>query len=269
MSMTRRFGWLLGLALGAVLTVDGAALPAAADPECLEYNDRGVCLIFVQVEEDKPREVASRGGGSSRDEAPRYPDCPNRPEDFVFEGAQPVPEGWVLITCWGTDWIGEGLHRLWVEPNVDPDRLARSLLAQLELRPIEIGLVPRGADAMTVVGMPVWLWIEAPSRTTWGPATISAGGVTLTARVQSVTWDMGDGTTLSCGKGTEWKRGMGGDPSPTCGHTYEEQGSYTIRARSHWIASWSGYGQSGTIPVTLSTTRQLDVGEVQVIVTGG
>ena len=72
--------------------------------------------------------------------------------------------------------------------------------------------------------MPVWLWVNDPTPTTWGPATISAGGVTLTARVQSVTWDMGDGTTLTCGKGTEWKRGMGGNPSPTCGHTYDKQG---------------------------------------------
>lgn len=117
--------------------------------------------------------------------------------------------------------------------------------------------------------MPVWLWVDEPSRTTWGPATIAASGVTLTAQVHSVTWDMGDGATLSCGKGTEWRRGMGGDPSPTCGHTYDDPGSYTIRARSHWVATWSGYGQSGTIPFTLSATRQLDVGEIQVIVTGG
>ena len=74
---------------------------------------------------------------------------------------------------------------------------------------------------------------------------------------------------MRCGKGTVWRPGMGGGPSPTCGHTYFEQGSYTIRARSHWVARWSGYGQSGTIPVSLAVTRGLDVGEVQVIQTGG
>ena len=146
--------------------------------------------------------------------------------------------------------------------------LAAAFRETRQLKPIEIGLVPLGPDAMTVVGMPVWLWVDDPSRTTWGPASIAAGGMTLTAEVGSVTWDMGDGTTLTCGKGTEWKRGMGGEPSPTCGHTYEKQGSYTIRARSHWVARWSGYGQSGMIPVALSTSRQLDVGEIQVIVTG-
>jgi hypothetical protein len=156
---------------------------------------------------------------------------------------------------------------LWVQGGPSAEQIARSLIARIELRPIDIGLTPLGADVMTVVGMPVWLWAAEPTPATWGPATISAGGMTLTAKVQSVTWDMGDGTTLTCGKGTEWKRGMGGDPSPTCGHTYSTQGHYTIRARSHWVATWSGYGRSGTIPVTLSTTRQLDVGEIQVIQT--
>ncbi|MCW5950693.1 MAG: hypothetical protein KIT69_00260 [Propionibacteriaceae bacterium] len=260
--------WLAGVIAGALLILPVADPAVAADPSCKEYNDRGVCLIGVDRQGEKPREVVSRDK-SNNDEAPRYPDCPE-PGKGIFEGdGQPVPEGWVRITCWGTDIIGEGLHQAWVEPRVDPERLARSLLAQVELKPIAIGLVPKDPAAMTVVGLPVWLWVDEPTRTTWGPATIAAGGVSLTATVESVTWEMGDGTTVKCGKGTEWKRGMGADPSPTCGHTYVKQGSYTIRARSHWVARWSGYGQSGTIPVTLSTTRQLDVGEIQVIATGG
>lgn len=206
---------------------------------------------------------SSKSGDSETDKVPELPNC------AAFPGASDSPpddpEGWVQIGCVeGTIPI-----TMWVEGGASPEQIARSLVARLQLQPIEVGLVPRGPDAMTVVGMPVWLWVEDPSRTTWGPATISAGGMALTAEVRSVTWEMGDGTTLTCGKGTEWKRGMGAEPSPTCGHTYEEQGRYTIRARSHWVARWSGYGQSGTIPVTLSTSRQLDVGEIQVIGTGG
>lgn len=202
-------------------------------------------------------------GGSKDDKAPELPDCASFPK--ASDSPPDDPTGWVQVGCME----GSIAITLWVEGGPSAEQIARSLVARVQLKPIEIGLVPRGADAMTVVGMPVWLWVNDPTPTTWGPATISAGGVTLTARVQSVTWDMGDGTTLTCGKGTEWKRGMGGNPSPTCGYTYDKQGHYTIRARSHWLATWSGYGRSGTIPVTLSTSRRLDVGEIQVIETGG
>ena len=262
--MSRRRGWTLALILAlAIGLVPVGTAQAEGNADC---NRWGVCQASDTTPKKDPSETKKL---KSSDEAPQYPACPE-PGNAVFEGdGQPVPEGWVRITCWGTDVIGEGLHRVWVEPRVDPERLARSLLAQVELKPISIGLVPKDPAAMTVVGLPVWLWVDEPTRTTWGPATIAAGGVSLTATVESVTWEMGDGTTLTCGKGTVWKRGMGADPSPTCGHTYVEQGRYTIRARSHWVARWSGYGQSGTIPVTLSTTRQLDVGEIQVIVTGG
>ncbi len=264
--MTRHWSCVHGVLVGMALAVTSAMPALASDPTCKEYNDRGVCIIRVDRETDKPGKPEQL---KSSDEPPRYPACPE-PGNAVFEGdGQPVPEGWIRITCWGDDVIGEGLHQVWVEPAVDPERLARSLLAQVELKPISIGLVPKDPDVMGLVGLPVWLWVDEPSRTTWGPATIAAGGVSLTATVDSVTWDMGDGTTVRCGKGTVWKRGSGAKASPTCGHTYEEQGRYTIRARSHWVARWSGYGQSGTIPVTLSSVRQLDVGEVQVIVTGG
>lgn len=201
--------------------------------------------------------------GDNLDKAPALPDCSSFPK--ATDVAPDKPDGWVQIGCEE----GGVPVTLWVRGGTNPAQIARSLLARIQLKPIEIGLVPRGANAMTVVGMPVWLWVNDPTATTWGPATISAGGVTLTARVQSVIWDLGDGTTLTCGQGTEWTRGMGAAQSPTCGHTYDEQGTYTIRARSHWVATWSGYGQSGTIPVTLSASRQLDVGEIQVIETDG
>lgn len=251
---------LLALVLGLA---PGTIAVAAGDATC---NQWGACEAS---DTDPGSSGAPSSGGSKSSEPDKLPELPqctswdvsytDLPDDI------PNPEDWVQVVCLE----GELRMTLWIEGGARPEQVARTLLARIQLQPIDIGLVPRGADAMTIVGMPVWLWVDEPSRTTWGPATISAGGVTLTAKVQSVTWDMGDGTTLTCGKGTEWKRGMGGDPSPTCGHTYEEQGSYTIRARSHWVATWSGYGQSGTIPVTLSSTRQLDVGEVQVIVTGG
>lgn len=266
-------GWQRA-ALGVLLVLAFANVPAgvvhaSGGADC---GWLGNCKVHDIIHPKPPK----HGGGHTTPGTPVDPGNPDvdgrpgLPDCSSFAGSsadRPTnvadPENWVQVSCLD----GGVMTTVWVERTRTAAQIARSLLAQVKLEPIRIGLVPRGADVMTVVGMPVWLWVDEPSRTTWGPATISAGGMTLTAKVQSVTWDMGDGTTLSCGKGTEWKRGMGGDPSPTCGHTYDEQGSYTIWARSHWLARWSGYGQSGTIPVTLSTSRQLDVGEIQVIVT--
>ena len=157
----------------------------------------------------------------------------------------------------------------WVEPRVNPEQLARSLLDEMELTPIDIGITPKGPDAMALVGLPVWLWVEDPSSATWGPRTIAAGGVSMTARASKVVWALGDGTEVSCGKGTQWTSGMRDKPSPTCGHTYNKQGRYTVQATSHWTASWSGYGQSGSFSFELTRSQRMDVGELQVIVTSG
>ena len=153
-----------------------------------------------------------------------------------------------------------------------PGELARLLVARVQLRPIRVGITPlaQGPDVMGLVGLPVWLWADDPTPTTWGPVTITAGAMSLTARVESVVWDMGDGKRVSCGKGTEWKRGMvradgSAYPSPTCGHTYSQQGRYTITVTTHWNAHWSGYGQSGDIPVPLTTTYRYVVAELQAI----
>ena len=150
--------------------------------------------------------------------------------------------------------------------------MARLLVARVQLKPITVGITPlaKGPNSMGLVGLPVWLWADDPSATTWGPVTITVGGMSLTAKVSSLSWEMGDGTRLSCGKGTEWKRGMvkadgSAYPSPTCGHTYSKQGTYTITATSHWVAHWSGYGESGDIPVPLSTSYRYVVAELQAI----
>ncbi|MFJ8870422.1 hypothetical protein ACIRD6_32310 [Streptomyces sp. NPDC102473] len=65
---------------------------------------------------------------------------------------------------------------------------------------------PRAAGSY-VVGMPMW---AMPSPSTFGPATVSAtaGGVTVTAKVTTVRWAMGDGTNFTCS--STWLPGYGG-----------------------------------------------------------
>jgi hypothetical protein len=96
----------------------------------------------------------------------------------------------------------------------------------MRLRAIDIGIVPEpGADRMGLIGLPTWMWVNQPDAHTWGPITrsVSAGGVTatVTARVDRVVWDMGDGATVTCATpGTPYEDHYGNTDSPDCGHRY-------------------------------------------------
>ena len=89
--------------------------------------------------------------------------------------------------------------------------------------------------------------------------------MTATGRVASVVWDMGDGQVVTCGAGTAYEDRFGMAKSPDCGHVYTRRGKYTVSATSHWVITWSGIGQAGTIPMTLSTSAPVTIGEVQVL----
>ncbi|MFC9756225.1 hypothetical protein [Streptomyces sp. NPDC056921] len=74
---------------------------------------------------------------------------------------------------------------------------------------------PRAAGKY-VVGMPMWMWVTR-STSSYGPATAkaTAGGVTVTAKVAAIRWDMGDGTTITCtGPGTPYSADRGKSVSP-------------------------------------------------------
>ena len=153
----------------------------------------------------------------------------------------------------------------------DPRGLAQQAIALMGLRAINIGIVPEPrAGSVGIIGMPTWMWAQNPSQNMWGPVTksVSAGGatVTATANVDQVVWAMGDGSTVSCtGPGTAYQDSFGKKSSPSCGHTYTRQGTYTVRATSYWTVQWAGVGQSGTIPLNFTQTTNITMGEAQVL----
>ncbi len=160
-----------------------------------------------------------------------------------------------------------------------PREVAQIAVDRMGLRAIDIGIVPEpGPDRMGIVGMPVWMWVASPNQHTWGPiaASASAGGITITAtaRVETIRWDMGDGTKITCrNKGTVYKAAFGKSKSPTCGHTYEMSSGglpddrFTVTATSEWVVSWQGAGQSGVIRLDgLQRSVRVAVGEAQVLV---
>lgn len=161
---------------------------------------------------------------------------------------------------------------------IDIGELLDEAVEVMHLEAPEIVMTPRGEDRPAVVGVNTWMWIANQGPNGFGPITrsASAGSITLTAtaRTEKIVWEMGDGTTVTCANpGTEWTAARGTGPSPTCGHRYERSslGSpndrYTVRATAHWLVEWSGAGQTGTLTFTMSTSRQLEVTEVQVLQT--
>lgn len=258
---------LLAVLIGAALLVGLQPAVAHAEAGCRFVDGKEVCGVG---EGGGDGGGGGTGGGGS---TPKYPKCSAMPAGsfLLLFGVSPdtIPDikpDWKMITCE----MGDGSLRHAYMERVDPEALARALLAQMELKPIEIGMVPReGANRMALVGLPVWMWVDDPTRATWGPYSISAGGISMTARATKVVWDMGTGDKVTCGKGTEWTMADGKKKSPNCGYVYDKQGRFEVTATSSWRADWRGYGQSGTFRFTLQSDRSLPVGEVQVVVTSG
>ena len=153
----------------------------------------------------------------------------------------------------------------------DPRVLAQQAIEQMDLRAITIGIVPDdGPGSVGLVGLPTWMWAQAPGDNTMGPITrtASASGhtVTATGRVEKVAWDMGDGATVTCtGPGKPYEDVYLDSDSPVCGHRYQDQGEHQVSATSHWAIAWSGMGQSGTIALQLQESTTIKIGEAQVL----
>lgn len=160
-----------------------------------------------------------------------------------------------------------------------PREVAQLAVDQMDLQAINIGIAPEPGDgSVGIVGMPVWMWAATPDSHTVGPTTASAsaGGITVTAtaRLRSLTWDMGDGTTVTCNNaGTPYKASYGNRKSPDCGHVYASSSStksgekFKVTATSDWVITWQGAGQTGTIRLNgLTRSVEISVGEAQVLV---
>ena len=158
---------------------------------------------------------------------------------------------------------------------IDPEVLAQRAIAAMQLQPPLLRTAPPQASASGLVGLPMWMWTDRAENVS-GPITRSATegpvAVEATGVVSRIAWDMGDGTTVTCGLGTPHSPGADG-PSPDCGHTYDRAsanhvpggGPWPITATTTWTVTWSGGGRTGTETVQLSSTGELFVGELHVL----
>jgi hypothetical protein len=197
---------------------------------------------------------------------------------------QPPPGqagGYFLVTCSpegrytpGFVWLPSGPAALPVAAPVlpNPAVLAQQAVSQLTLPGFQIDASP-ATSADQLVGLPTWLWLDQAG---WQPTTATAAvpgeSVTATATPTSVTWNFGDGTSLTCqGPGTPYSAGNSPQqPSPTCGHTYtttsanQPNAAFTVTATVSWTVTWAGGGQAGNVPGLQNTaTTNLRVADVQ------
>ena len=161
-------------------------------------------------------------------------------------------------------------------PPPDPKQLAWKALATIDLQPITPGTTPttleQHPNALGAVGMPLWLWPRNPTPTQLGPTTASATEqghtVTITAKAQSITWNLGNNTPpITC---TTWKQphhNTHPNTPVTCGAQtgYHHQGTYTITATTNWTIHWQGIGQQGTLHHTTTTQQTLKIGELHAL----
>ena len=130
-----------------------------------------------------------------------------------------------------------------------------------------------------VTQMPTWLWI---SDAYWsGPfvarASTSSGRVWAEARAHpvAVSWQPGDGSTISCGPGTPWQAGAGSAPS-SCSHTYRHSSAGTSGLPLSVSVTFEVEGVTSlgsTVPVGQITRTSaavlVQVTEIQAIETNG
>ncbi len=157
---------------------------------------------------------------------------------------------------------------------VSPQEIAMMAVAELQLPAVKPGIGPDptlNRWKMAAVGYPLWLWADGPTHV--GPVSQRVANlfVSLDARLTSVTYSMGDGHTVTCdGPGSKWTSDVAAGQASECGYRYKKpslpRGDYTVTATSHWAITWVIGGQSGVVNMDQVGTRQLPVGELQVLI---
>jgi hypothetical protein len=128
-----------------------------------------------------------------------------------------------------------------------------------------------GRSPVTIVNYPTWLWVDGSHwHSVRAQAAIGPERASVVAAPTEVTWQMGDGHTVTCaGPGVRWTPQAG---ASDCTYAYPNgSGGRLLRvtATIHWSVSWtSNVGQSGTLPtMTTSSSAPLEVDQVETVLT--
>lgn len=277
--------------LAGVLIVLSTSLPAV--PVGAEVGSHGGGAIVggtpVAIAITAPAgAVASwerRGGGSG----PRWTCGYHRLEngsssgisiaiDFGGGPQQPVAGEIYALVCWNEEhelvhsWFGA------YDPG-DPfaglfaaERAAELALERLDVSDPVVRFNPSGDQ---LVGLQSWWWVDTP----WAPVEASAGvsGVTatVTARPQSVAWDLGDSSELTCdGPGVPYDPVLPPEAVGACTYVFDRSSAEgpggvrmvtaTVVYAVSWAATDGGSGDLGAI--SRASTVPVRVVEVQAVI---
>jgi hypothetical protein len=260
---------------GALLTSALVFAPAAlADTEIQMESDDDSVEIGVELNEEQPGSSgeaeddtdstgSNSGGGADSDGCEYITVNPDLAPSGI--GERPSPDHVLIARACRGENAGSVTDFQWVEADeagnlaIDPEVLAAQAVDRLELPKPTIAASP---ENFQLVNLATWMWLEGDS---WETQTASASvpGTTVTARAVPVkaVWDMGDGNTKTCtGAGTPWTDSFDElASSPDCGYTYTRSsarttsGEYTVSVTVTWNVTWSGGGESETVPGMTTT----------------
>lgn len=146
--------------------------------------------------------------------------------------------------------------------------VAAEALALLHLELPQVATSPP-RDALQVVAIPVWFWIEnfEPVSVT---ATVDDIAATLWATPITTRVDTGeDGLVVTCdGPGTPYDVDV--DPrsqSSDCSHAFDRHGDFTVGVTVTWLLHWEATsGEAGSLPsVDRTTTYEISITELQAV----
>ncbi|MFI6658176.1 ATP/GTP-binding protein [Streptomyces sp. NPDC050523] len=297
--MLRRLPLAMAVSMAAVYTAAGPV--SASDDPVLGGDCQGTSKFVTVCRQDPGTGTSGsqqqggdpKGGSGKANSKPTPQTCtvekldPQPPaNDPVWDGHKPR-DGAIYVRVCLSDALGAAAGAqvvpqvFWAAGapavNVDPEQLAREAVDKMLLTGPDIAS-PRAAGRY-VVGMPMWMWVDQ-SATTYGPnsAAASLAGVTVTAtaKVSSISWNMGDGTdpVVCNGPGTKYESSMGKTKSPDCGHLYEEASTHAKGGKFHgtatatWTVNWqvtAGPAENGQFNEVRQTNFTVDVHEVQVL----
>ena len=126
-----------------------------------------------------------------------------------------------------------------------------------------------------LVHFPIWLHLSSGWKQITASATVAGVSATVTAKPESVTWAMGDGSSVTCHTaGTAYDSQLSWSANEArrdCGYTFSESsasqtsGRFPVRITVHYGVTWtSNLGGGGSLgDYDRSTSTSVAVGQVQ------
>ena len=142
-------------------------------------------------------------------------------------------------------WVADG------DAPVDPVAVATTLKVQIPYELANARIAPP-PTYHTYISYKNWLWVdEAQWRTVSATESLRGATVTLSATPSYVSWDMGNGDTVSCaGPGRAWVTGMPEDAPTNCSYAYASMvdptgDTWTVTAQINYTLAWTCSGNCG------------------------